>query len=162
MAAKYELPEGFEATPLAMALIADANNGKEVNIDDAIDCVVEYGRLHQRAFEFDEQVDFLHKHPAFMSIPAVRVVGRSPTFASEFSRLLGDDEEVAYFRETVIIDLITRGDTRPTAEEVVKEAIALAQACATHASNYDAELMSLAGFDEVPTTSAVITAIMQH
>ena len=161
MTAKYELPEGFEATPLAMALIADANNGKEVSIDDAIDCVVEYGRA-RGGFELHEQVDFLHEHPAFMSIPAVRVVGRSPTFASEFSRLLGDDEEVAYFRETVIIDLITRGDTRPTAEEVVAEAIALAQACATHASNYDAELMVLAGFTEVPTTSAVIAAIVQR
>ena len=41
MAVKCELPEGFEATPLAMALIADANNGKEVSIDDAIDLVVE-------------------------------------------------------------------------------------------------------------------------
>ena len=162
MAAKYELPEGFEATPLAMALIADANNGKEVSIDDAIDLVVEYGQLHQRAFEFDKQVDFLHKHPTFMSIPAVRVVGRSPTFASEFSRLLGDDEEVAYFRETVIDDLVRRGDTRPAAEEVVAEAIALAQACVAHVSNYDAELMVLAGFTEVPTTSAVIAAIVQR
>ena len=161
MAAKYELPEGFEATPLAMALIADANNGKEVNIDDAIDCVVEYGRA-RGGFELHEQVDFLHEHPAFMSIPAVRVVGRSPTFASEFSRLLGDDEEVAYFRETVIDDLVRRGDTRPAAEEVVAEAIALAQACVAHVSNYDAELMVLAGFTEVPTTSAVITAIVQR
>ena len=161
MTAKYELPEGFEATPLAMALIADANNGKEVNIDDAIDCVVEYGRA-RGGFELHEQVDFLHEHPAFMSIPAVRVVGRSPTFASEFSRLLGDDEEVAYFRETVIDDLVRRGDTRPAAEEVVAEAIALAQACVAHVSNYDAELMVLAGFTEVPTTSAVITAIVQH
>ncbi len=161
MAAKYELPEGFEATPLAMALIADANNGKEVNIDDAIDCVVEYGRA-RGGFELHEQVDFLHEHPAFMSIPAVRVVGRSPTFASEFSRLLGDDEEVAYFRETVIDDLVRRGDTRPAAEEVVAEAIALAQACVAHVSNYDAELMVLAGFTEVPTTSAVIAAIVQR
>ena len=161
MAAKYELPEGFEATPLAMALIADANNGKEVSIDDAIDCVVEYGRA-RGGFELHEQVDFLHEHPAFMSIPAVRVVGRSPTFASEFSRLLGDDEEVAYFRETVIDDLVRRGDTRPAAEEVVAEAIALAQACVAHVSNYDAELMVLAGFTEVPTTSAVIAAIVQR
>ena len=161
MTAKYELPEGFEATPLAMALIADANNGKEVSIDDAIDCVVEYGRA-RGGFELHEQVDFLHEHPAFMSIPAVRVVGRSPTFASEFSRLLGDDEEVAYFRETVIDDLVRRGDTRPAAEEVVAEAIALAQACVAHVSNYDAELMVLAGFTEVPTTSAVIAAIVQR
>lgn len=161
MTAKYELPEGFEASPLAMALIADANNGKEVSIDDAIDCVVEYGRA-RGGFELHEQVDFLHEHPAFMSIPAVRVVGRSPTFASEFIRLLGDDEEVAYFRETVIDDLVRRGDTRPAAEEVVAEAIALAQACVVHVSNYDAELMVLAGFTEVPTTSAVIAAIVQR
>ena len=96
-----------------------------------------------------------------MSIPAVRVVGRSPTFAFEFIRLIGDDEEVAYFRETVIDDLVTRGETRPAAEEVVKEAIALASAIASKDLSYGAELMVLAGFDEVPTTSAVIAAIME-
>ena len=162
MATNYELPDGFDATPLGMALIADANNGKAVNIDDVIDCVVEYGQLHQQAFEFHEQADFLHDHPAFMSIPAVRVVGRSPTFAFEFIRLIGDDEEVAYFRETVIDDLVTRGETRPAAEEVVKEAIALASAIASKDLSYGGELMALAGFDEVPTTSAVIAAIMDQ
>ena len=159
MAVKCELPEGFEATPLGMAMKADANNGKEVNIDDVIDCVVEYGQLHQRAFEFHEQADFLHEHPAFMSIPATRVVGRSPTFASEFIRLLGDDEEVAYFRETVIDDLVTRGDTRPAAEEVVKEAIALASAIASKDLSYGAELMALAGFTEVPSTKDVVDVL---
>ena len=72
------LPEGFEATPLALALCAAANEGKECTVDEAIDLVVEYGRQCQKVFESDIQVEFLHKHPSFMSIPAVRVVGRSP------------------------------------------------------------------------------------
>lgn len=155
MAAKYELPEGFEATPLAMALIADANNGKEVNIDDAIDCVVEYGRA-RGGFELHEQVDFLHGHPAFMSIPAVRAVGRSPTFTKVFEKLHGSEDENANFRNIVVAELVARGDTQPSAEEVVTEAIALAQACVAHASNYDAELMVLAGFTEVPSTKDVV------
>ena len=156
MAVKCELPEGFEVSPLAMALIADVNNGKEVSIDDAIDCVVEYGQLHQRAFESDEQADFLHGHPAFMSIPAVRAVGRSPTFTKVFEKLHGSEDENANFRNIVVAELVARGDTQPSAEEVVTEAIALAQACVAHASNYDAELMVLAGFTEVPSTKDVV------
>ena len=161
MAVKCELPEGFEATPLGMALIADANNGKEFNIDDVIDCVVEYGQLHQQAFEFHEQADFLHEHPAFMSIPATRVVGRSPTFTEVFEKLSGTEEELTHFRNKIVVELVVRGDMRPSAEEVVKEAIALASAIASKDLSYGAELMALAGFDEVPTTSAVIAAIME-
>lgn len=155
MAVKCELPEGFEVSPLAMALIADANNGKEVSIDDAVDCVVEYGRAHG-AFEYAEQADFLHEHPAFMSIPAVRAVGRSPTFTKVFEKLHGSEDENANFRNIVVAELVARGDTQPSAEEVVTEAIALAQACVAHASNYDAELMVLAGFTEVPSTKDVV------
>lgn len=161
MAVKCELPEGFEATPLAMALLADANNGKEVSIDDAIDLVVEYGQLHQCAFGSDEQVNFLHKHPTFMSIPATRVVGRSPTFTKVFEKLHGSEDENANFRNIVVAELVARGDTQPSAEEVVTEAIALASAIASKDLSYGAELMALAGFDEVPTTSAVIAAIME-
>ena len=157
-----DLPEGFLATPLAQALCAAANEGREVSIDDAIDVVVEYGRVHQQAFDFAEQSEFLHEHPVFMSIPAVRVIARSPTFVFEYARLEGDAEEVSYFRETVIDDLVTRGDTRPAAEEVVKEAIALANAIASKGLSYGSELTSLAGFEEVPSTTAVIDAIVQH
>ena len=159
MAVKCELPEGFEATPLAMALIADANNGKEVSIDDAIDCVVEYGQLHQRAFEFEDQADFLHEHPAFMSIPATRVVGRSPTFTEVFEKLSGTEEELTLFRNKIVTDLVARGDMRPSAEEVVDEAFALAKAIAAHANNYNSELMALAGFTEVPSTKDVVDVL---
>ena len=120
------LPEGFLETPLAQALCAAANEGKEVTIDEAIDVVVEYGRTRQNAFESDAQVEFFHKHPAFISIPATRVVGRSPTFTKVFEKLSGTEEELAHFRNIVVAELVARGDTQPSAEEVVDEALALA------------------------------------
>ena len=155
------LPEGFLETPLAQALCAAANEGKEVTIDEAIDVVVEYGRTRQNAFESDAQVEFFHKHPAFISIPATRVVGRSPTFTEVFEKLSGTEEELTHFRNIVVAELVARGDTQPSAEEVVTEAIALAQACVAHASNYDAELMVLAGFTEVPSTKDVV-GVLTH
>ena len=115
------LPEGFLETPLAQALCAAANEGKEVTIDEAIDVVVEYGRTRQNAFESDAQVEFFHKHPAFISIPATRVVGRSPTFTEVFEKLSGTEEELTHFRNKVVTDLVARGDMRPSAEEVVDE-----------------------------------------
>ena len=150
------LPEGFLETPLAQALCAAANEGKEVTIDEAIDVVVEYGRTRQNAFESDAQVEFFHKHPAFISIPATRVVGRSPTFTEVFEKLSGTEEELTHFRNKIVAELVVRGDMRPSAEEVVDEALALAKAIAAHASDYDGELMSLAVFTEVPSTKEMI------
>lgn len=153
------LPEGFLETPLAQALCAAANEGKEVTIDEAIDVVVEYGRTRQNAFESDAQVEFFHKHPAFISIPATRVVGRSPTFTEVFEKLSGTEEELTHFRNKVATDLVARGDMRPSAEEVVDDAFALAKAIATHANNYGSELMALAGFTEVPSTKDVVDVL---
>ena len=153
------LPEGFLETPLAQALCAAANEGKEVTIDEAIDVVVEYGRTRQNAFESDTQVEFFHKHPAFISIPATRVVGRSPTFTEVFEKLSGTEEELTHFRNKVVTDLVARGDMQPSAEEVVDEAFALAKAIAAHANNYDDELMALAGFTEVPSTKDVVDVL---
>ena len=153
------LPEGFLETPLAQALCAAANEGKEVTIDVAIDVVVEYGRTRQNAFESDAQVEFFHKHPAFISIPATRVVGRSPTFTEVFEKLSSTEEELTHFRNKVVTDLAVRGDTQPSAEEVVDEAFALAKAIAAHANNYDGELMALAGFTEVPSTKDVVDVL---
>ena len=159
MTATVDLPEGFLETPLAQALCAAANEGKEVTIDEAIDVVVEYGRVRRRAFESDVQVDFLHKHPAFISIPATRVVGRSPAFTKVFEKLSGTEEELAHFRNIVVAELVVRGDMQPSAEEVVDEALALAKAIAAHANNYDDELMALAGFTEVPSTKDVVDVL---
>lgn len=153
------LPEGFLETPLAQALCAAANEGREVTIDEAIDVVVEYGRTRQNAFESDAQVEFFHKHPAFISIPATRVVGRSPTFTEVFEKLSGTEEELTHFRNKVVTDLVARGDMRPSAEEVVDEAFALAKAIAAHANNYNSELMALAGFTEVPSTKDVVDVL---
>ena len=153
------LPEGFLETPLAQALCAAANEGKEVTIDEVIDVVVEYGRTRQNAFESDTQVEFFHKHPAFISIPATRVVGRSPTFTEVFEKLSGTEEELTHFRNKVVTDLVARGDMQPSAEEVVDEAFALAKAIAAHANNYDDELMALAGFTEVPSTKDVVDVL---
>ena len=158
-ASKENLPEGFDATPMAQALIAKANAGSEVSIDDAIDVIVEYGQMRQRAFESDVQVEFLHKHPTFMSIPAVRAVGRSPEFTKVFEKLVGTKEEVDHFRNTVVAELVARGDMQPSAEEVVAEAIALALAVAAHAETYDAELAALSKYETVPSTKDVIASL---
>ena len=135
------LPEGFLETPLAQALCAAANEGKEVTIDEAIDVVVEYGQLHQRAFEFEDQADFLHEHPAFMSIPATRVVGRSPTFTEVFEKLSGTEEELTLFRNKIVTDLVARGDMRTFSAEQEARARAKMQAIvAAHLPKTDATL----------------------
>lgn len=159
-ASAEDLPESFLATPRARALCEAASEGYTVTIDDAIDVVVEYGRVHQaQAFEFDEQSDFLHDNPVFISIPAVRVIARSPTFVTEYARLKGDDDEVKYLRDTVIDDLVKRGDGIAMAEEVVDEAMALASAMAEYAGTYDAQLAALSKYETVPSTKDVIASL---
>lgn len=159
-ASAEDLPESFLATPRARALCEAVSEGYTVTIDDFIDVIVEYGRMHQtQAFEFDEQSDFLHDNPVFISVPAVRVIARSPTFVTEYARLKGDNEEVSYLRDTVIDDLVRRGDSLAMAEEIVDEAMALASATAEYAGTYDAQLAALSKYETVPSTKDVVTSL---
>ena len=109
----------------------------------------------------ENSVDFLKENPAFLSMPALRVVCRAPSFVEIFdpannAGMLDMNKE---FEERLVAEMTALGDEKITAEVHVGHASSVARVIVRKSVSTDKQYVLMDSYDEVPSSVAVINDI---
>lgn len=109
----------------------------------------------------DEAVEFIKDNPAFLSMPAMRVACRAPSFVNIFNpenNAGGFDMNTA-FKERLVAELLNLGDDLITAEVHVHHAGGVARAIVRKSFTTDQQYALMNGYNEVPSSVKVTNDI---
>ena len=109
----------------------------------------------------DEAVNFLKANPTFLSMPALRVVCRAPSFVEIFdpannAGMLDMNKE---FEERLVAEMTALGDEKTTAEVHVGHASSVARVIVRKSVSSDQQYVLMDSYNEVPSSVAVINDI---
>ena len=109
----------------------------------------------------DEAVEFIKTNPAFLSMPAMRVACRAPSFINIFDPVnnAGGFDMNTAFKERLVAELLNLGDDLITAEVHVHHAGGVARAIVRKSFTTDQQYTLMNGYNEVPSSVAVINDI---
>ena len=106
----------------------------------------------------DEQVAFLKENPAFLSMPALRVVCRAPSFVSIFypANNAGGLDIESGFHQKLVEEMMSLGDEKIPADIHVSHAAGVARAIVRKNFTTDQQYVLMDGYDAVPSSVEVI------
>ena len=109
----------------------------------------------------NEQVVFLKENPAFLSMPALRVVCRAPSFVNIFdpaNNASGLDIDHK-FHQKLMEEMMSLGDEKIPADIHVSHAAGVARAIVRKRFTTDQQYVLMDGYDAVPSSVEVISDI---
>ena len=135
---------------------SELRNQAAASIDQMIDAIRAQG-----VAVTENSVDFLKENPAFLSMPALRVVCRAPSFVEIFdpANNAGMLDMNKDFEERLVAEMTALGDEKITAEVHVGHASSVARAIVRKSVSTDKQYVLMDSYDEVPSSVAVINDI---
>ena len=109
----------------------------------------------------NKQVEFLKENPAFLSMPALRVVCRAPSFVNIFdlaNNASGLDIDPK-FHQKLMEEMMSLGDEKIPADIHVSHAAGVARAIVRKRFSTDQQYVLMDGYDAVPSSVEVISDI---
>lgn len=109
----------------------------------------------------NEQVVFLKENPAFLSMPALRVVCRAPSFVNIFdpaNNASGLDIDHK-FHQKLMEEMMSLGDEKIPADIHVSHAAGVARAIVRKRFTTDQQYVLMDGYDALPSSVEVISDI---
>ena len=109
----------------------------------------------------NEQVTFLKENPAFLSMPALRVVCRAPSFVNIFdpaNNASGLDIDPK-FHQKLMEEMMSLGDEKIPADIHVSHAAGVARAIVRKRFSTDQQYALMDGYNEVPSSVEVTNDI---
>lgn len=109
----------------------------------------------------NEAVEFLKANPAFLSMPAMRVACRAPSFINIFDPVnnAGGFDMNKAFEECLIAEMVALGDDEITAKIHVSHASGVARAIVRKSVSTDQQYVLMDGYNEVPSSVKVTNDI---
>lgn len=109
----------------------------------------------------NEQSEFLKENPAFLSMPALRVVCRAPSFVNIFdpaNNASGLDIDPK-FHQKLMEEMMSLGDEKTPADIHVSHAAGVARAIVRKHFTTDQQYVLMDGYDALPSSVEVISDI---
>ena len=108
-----------------------------------------------------EQVEFLKENPAFLSMPALRVACRAPSFVEIFEpeNNAGGLDIDPDFHQKLVEEMMSLGDEKIPADIHVSHAAGVARAIVRKRFTTDQQYVLMDGYDAVPSSVEVISDI---
>lgn len=109
----------------------------------------------------ENSANFLKENPAFLSMPALRVVCRAPSFVEIFdpANNAGMLDMNKDFEERLVAEMVALGDEKITAEVHVGHAASVARVIVRKSVSTDKQYELMDGYDAVPSSVSVINDI---
>ena len=109
----------------------------------------------------NEAVEFIKDNPAFLSMPAMRVACRAPSFINIFDPVnnAGGFDMNKAFEECLIAEMVALGDDEITAKIHVSHASGVARAIVRKLVSTDQQYVLMDGYNEVPSSVKVTNDI---
>lgn len=109
----------------------------------------------------ENSANFLKENPAFLSMPALRVVCRAPSFVEIFdpANNAGMLDMNKDFEERLVAEMVALGDDKITAEVHVGHASSVARVIVRKSVSTDKQYELMDGYDAVPSSVSVINDI---
>lgn len=109
----------------------------------------------------ENSANFLKENPAFLSMPALRVVCRAPSFVEIFdpANNAGMLDMNKDFEERLVAEMTALGDEKITAEVQVGHASSVARVIVRKSVSTDKQYELMDGYDAVPSSVSVINDI---
>ena len=109
----------------------------------------------------DEVVEFIKANPAFLSMPAMRVACRAPSFINIFDPVnnVGGSDMNKAFKERLVAELLKLGDDLISAEVHVHHAGGVARAIVRKSFTTDQQYELINSYDKVPSSVQVVNDI---
>ena len=109
----------------------------------------------------NEAVEFLKANPAFLSMPAMRVACRAPSFINIFDPVnnAGGFDMNKAFEECLVAEMVALGDDEITAKIHVSHAGGVARAIVRKSVSTDQQYALMDGYNEVPSSVEVTNDI---
>lgn len=109
----------------------------------------------------ENSANFLKENPAFLSMPALRVVCRAPSFVEIFdpANNAGMLDMNKDFEERLVAEMTALGDEKITAEVHVGHAASVARVIVRKSVSTDKQYVLMDGYDAVPSSVSVINDI---
>lgn len=106
----------------------------------------------------DEAVELIKNNPAFLSMPAMRVACRAPSFVNIFNpeNNAGGFDMNKAFKERLVAELLKLGDDLISAEVHVHHAGGVARAIVRKSFTTDQQYELMNSYDKVPSSVQVI------
>ena len=109
----------------------------------------------------ENSANFLKEHPAFLSMPALRVVCRAPSFINIFDPVnnAGGFDMNKAFEECLIAEMVALGDDEIAAKIHVSHAGGVARAIVRKSVSTDQQYALMDGYNEAPSSVEVTNDI---
>ena len=109
----------------------------------------------------ENSVKFLKDNPAFLSMPAMRVACRAPSFTNIFDPVnnAGGFDMNKAFEECLIAEMVALGDDEINAKIHVSHAGGVARAIVRKSVSTDQQYVLMDGYNEVPSSVKVTNDI---
>ena len=109
----------------------------------------------------EEAVSFLKENPAFLSMPALRVACRAPSFVNIFdpANNAGGLDIDPKFHQKLMEEMMSLGDEKIAADIHVSHASGVARAIVRKQFGADQQYTLMDGYNEVPSSVEVVNDI---